>query len=133
MTAIPRKMHPSCFIPSLGSVSLTSSGNTDTKAETIKSMMRMMMDGYEVEVTDVEETSGREREDPGGPDLHGVGGVQGEGGQGPQHAHTGRPDLSLAGLPPGEAALQQYCKVPDLVRDLVDQDGEGGDQSHFKR
>ena len=85
------------------------------------------MDGYEVEVTDVEETSGREREDPGGPDLHGVGGVQGEGGQGPQHAHTGRPDLSLSCLPPWEATLQQYGKVAHLVRDLVDEDGEGGD------
>ena len=72
MTAIPRKMHPSCFIPSFGSVSLTSSGNTDTKAETIKSMMRMMMDGFEVEVTDVEETSGGEWQNPGSPGFQRV-------------------------------------------------------------
>ena len=90
-------------------------------------------DGYQEEVTDVEETSGGEWEDPGSADLHRVDRVQGEGGQGSQHAHTRRPDLSLSSLPPGEAALEQYRKVAHLVRDLVDQDGEGGDYSHFKR
>ena len=33
MIAIPRKIHPSCFIASFGSVSCISSGSTDTKAK----------------------------------------------------------------------------------------------------
>ena len=99
-------------------------------------------------VTYVEEASSREGKDPGSSDLHRVDGVKGESSQSPQHPDTCCPDLSLSRLPPAqpvinknlwtddkepwEAAFKQYGKISNLVRNLVYQDGEGGDYSHFK-
>jgi len=50
--------------------------------------------------------------------------AEGDGHHGADEARGGGQHLRLGGLPPREARSQQDGEVPDLVRDLVDQNGE---------
>ena len=63
MMAIPEKIHPSCFIASLGSVSFISSGSTDTKAEKqfLKSFSIIKSLSF---ITNIKKASGRKRKNP---------------------------------------------------------------------
>ena len=49
--------------------------------------------------TYIEESAGREGQDPGGSGLQGLDRVQGERAQGAQHTQAGRPHLGLSSLP----------------------------------
>ena len=75
----------------------------------------------------VDKPPGGERENPGdGRRAHTLGQ---ESAEGTTHGPDGRDQLESHGLPFRVARLDEDGKVADLVRDLVEEDGESGDDA----